>query len=439
MDNLLKYSETVDFTDRPKQYDYFTTALAAAQGKNSYKFLSYGGAVRGGKTFGTLVILMCLCEIYPNSRWHIVRKDYPSLSKTTIPSFEKIILGSENWKFSRSTSNYFAYNRKGSKIFFLSENLARDPHLNSFLGLETNGFFLEQAEELSKKVWNKAIERVGSWYLPKMPRGLIFMTFNPTQTWVKDMIYKPFIDGTLPKEYYFKEALPKDNPSVTEDQYAGWATMAERYQKQFIQGDWTDFDGEDGRWLFAFNEKKNVGTVNWEQDEPTYLSFDFNRNPIVCSVWQHFDSEIKCVRVIKLKDSTVHKLCAEIDKYFPNAFFIITGDASGSVPTTISNLDNFSVIKNYFNLGQSQMKVSRANPRLEDSRMLCNSIFEQLDITIDKDNAAALIFDAKNVKANSNNTIVKENRDIEEQQADTLDTMRYYFNAFFKDYARWLV
>jgi hypothetical protein len=429
----------LSYDKNPKQAEYFVTAMSAAQNANPYKFLSYGGAIRGGKTFVTLAILIRLCEIFPNSRWHIIRKDFPVLEKTTIPSIEKILTGSRRWRAVRKSGNYHYQNLKtNSKIFFSSENINSDKNLNWMLGLETNGFFLEQAEELSEKIWEKSIERVGSWYLPKMPRGLIFLTFNPTQRWVKEKIYDKWLSGELPPEYFFQSALPKDNPFVTQDQYDGWDLMAERYRKQFVEGDWTDFDGEDGRWLFAFSEKKHVGKVEWNKKEPLYISFDFNRNPIVCSAWQHYGRMIRGIRTIKLKDSTIHRLCQEIEAFFPNALFFVTGDASGAVPTTMSNMHNFDVIKNYFRLGSNQMNVSRSNPRLEDSRVFCNSILEQYGFVVDKDNCKDFIFDAKNVKADPANKIVKESRKDEAQQADTLDTFRYYLHRYFADYLKLL-
>lgn len=145
--------------------------MVASQHKNSYKILSYGGAIRGGKTYVLLAILIRLAEIFPQSRWHVIRKDMPSLEATSIPSFEKLIAGSKNWKFYRNKSNYHAYHRNGSKIFFKAENLQQDPSLMKFLGLETNGILLEQTEELSLKLFEKALERTGSWYIPKMLKG----------------------------------------------------------------------------------------------------------------------------------------------------------------------------------------------------------------------------------------------------------------------------
>ncbi len=423
----------IDLTKNPKQAEYFITAMASAHGLNDYKFLNYGGAIRGGKTYVTLGILARLCHVFPNSRWHVVRKDFPSLEKTTIPSFEKIIAGSKKWKPYRNKSNYHFEYYNGSKIFFVAENIQRDPFLNSFLGLETNGFFLEQSEELSYKVWEKALERTGSWYIPKMPRGLIFQTFNPTQTWVKDMVYEPYRKGELPKDTFYLNALPSENPYVTDDQFAGWNKMAERYKKQFIEGDWTDFDGADGRWLFAFNEKAHVGRAKWNEKEDLYLSFDFNRNPIVCVVSQRYDNRIWFVESIKMQDRTIQALSKYIKEKYKGAFMLVTGDISGATRTTVSNLNNFDIIKNILELRRLQMKYSGANPRLESSRMFVNSIFENYPITIDEENCKDLIFDCKNVKADSNNKIKKDTRAKEEQQADLLDALRYFLHRFCKD------
>lgn len=423
----------IDLTKNPKQGEYFLTSMAASQGANDYKFLNYGGAIRGGKTFVTLGILARLCHVFPGSRWHVVRKDFPSLEKTTIPSFEKMIFGSKKWKPYRNKSNYHYQYVNKSKIFFVAENLARDPFLTSFLGLETNGFFLEQSEELSKSLWEKALERVGSWYIPKMPRGLIFQTFNPNQTWVKEMVYEPYRKGELPEDTFYMSALPTENPFVTADQFSGWEKMAERYKKQFIEGDWTDFDGADGRWLFAFNKRKHVGKVEWKKNEDTYLSFDFNRNPIVCVVSQRYKGRIWFVESVKMKDRTIQALSKYLKEKYKDSFLVVTGDASGATLTTVSNLNNFDIIKSILGLHKNQMKYSGANPRLESSRMYVNSIFENYPITIDEENCKDLIFDCQNVKATLDNKILKDSRNKEEQQADCLDAMRYFLHRFCKD------
>jgi len=171
----------VDLQANPKQYEFYVQAMAAAQGATEKRNLLYGGAIRGGKSFVCATIWLRLAAMYPNSKWHVIRSDFPKLVKTIIPTFEKIIDGAPHYKWSRDKSNYFVENLKTkAKIFFMAENIQQDPTLNSFLGLETNGIYFEQIEELSKKLWNIGRSRVGSWYLDKMPTPLIFHCFYPS-------------------------------------------------------------------------------------------------------------------------------------------------------------------------------------------------------------------------------------------------------------------
>ena len=142
---------TVDLSKNKKQEELFNEVMYSIQKKQNgiedyNKYFFYGGAIRGGKTFCILTILTILCRMFPNSKWVVVRADMPALTTTTIPSIEKIIGTSQNWKWSRDKSNYFVKHRNGSKIIFKGENITSDPELNDFLGLECNGFFLEQIE-----------------------------------------------------------------------------------------------------------------------------------------------------------------------------------------------------------------------------------------------------------------------------------------------------
>ena len=183
--------QTIDLTQHPKQQTYYQTVMDACEGLNGYKFFSYGGAIRGGKSYVTAFILLTLAKNYPGSRWHVVRQDMPVLESTTIPTFQKLVNVSDEWIWTRDKANFHLTHANGSKIFFKGENIVRDPLLNDFLGLETNGIWMEQAEELSERIWEKALERTGSWYIENMPRGFIFLTYNPTQNWVKEKFYTP--------------------------------------------------------------------------------------------------------------------------------------------------------------------------------------------------------------------------------------------------------
>ena len=441
----------IDLTANPNQAAFFNAVMAklVKPASTPAKIYSYGGAIRGGKTYVCLFIGMMICRMFPGSKGHVIREDMPALKRTAIPSLEKLIGTSKSWKWHRDASDYYAEYRNGSRIYFMGENISQDPELTDFLGLETNWFLLEQQEELSEKLFNIALSRAGSWYLKKTPPGIIMETFNPTQNWIKDARYIPYIEGTLDPKYHFQPALPKDNPYVTADQWEAWNMMDERYIRQFIESDWTNFDNLDNRWAFAFSRQKHVlKAEEWtnrygaltDPSDFLYLSWDFNRNPMVCTViqWPN-QSRIKVAKVYRLKNMGCDGICERIKAEFPNHIYIVNGDYSGDTDTTLfeEEVTNYTIIQNALNLSDNQIQIV-PNPRLEKNRTLVNSLLSHYPIDIHETEAAPLIFDMENVKTNADGTIDKRKpgerkKDIK-KQADTLDTFRYFCNRNLADF-----
>lgn len=417
----------------PRQIEFLCRAL----NPGPLRYFAYGGAIRGGKSYVVLFILHQLSLRYPGSKWVVVRAGLPDLKKTTIPSFKKLIDCKYYGKWNNGSPLTFNYNN-GSSIVFVPESLSIDPDLNSFLGLECSGLFLEQLEELSEKMWQMAMQRSGSLYLPATPPAYIFTTFNPNQGWSKEHFYDRYTNGTLDVPYYYMPALPKDNPFVTQDQWNAWGNMADRYKLQFIEGDWSNFMDTNNLWAFAFDRKKHIGTPELDQSHTVYLSFDFNKNPICCSVIQHYEQKVRVLETIKLPNSDIYALCDYIQAYYGGLMFMITGDATGQNTTAMvrDSLNYYRIIKSKLNLGDAQIKVPTINPRLEDNQVLVNSLLAKYEIEIHTEKAKALIYDLGNVKMLPDGTIEKTDRKDPKQQADALDTFRYFCNTFLKWYLK---
>lgn len=186
-------------------------------------------------------------------------------------------------------------------------------------------------------------------------------------------------------------------------------------------------------WLFAFDRDKHTGHVEYDPNYPLVMSWDFNRNPMTCTLFQHVNGQVRGIECFRLENATTRMVCQAIAAKYPNAFWLVTGDVAGKNATTLSLLNNFDVVKNYFGLTKSQMQYSGTNPRLADSRYFINALFEQYDIVYDIDRCKPAIFDFENVLADDENKPVKTNRDNIAQQADFLDNNRYYYHRYFKE------
>lgn len=192
------------------------------------------------------------------------------------------------------------------------------------------------------------------------------------------------------------------------------------------------------KFCYSFNEEKHIGSCQVDLNYPVYLSFDFNYNPICVGVYQHYDDTIFCPEIIKLENSNIYTLCEVIKTKFPNALLIVTGDMSGKSHSALvkDNLTYFKAIRQALNIPDSQMQIKGVNPRLEQNQVLVNAILEHYNVKIDPDKAAPLVFDCKFVRMDNEKKIIKEDRNDPTQQADAMDSFRYYLNRFHSSFVK---
>jgi hypothetical protein len=449
---------TIDFTKNAKQTQLFNDVMMQCErhgrivqqklageiaedfdDPEAINFWFYGGAIRGGKTYSTLGILVVLCRMYAGGRAHVIRKSMTDLIATSIPSLKKIVKGADvRWK--ESPNDYFCEFPNGSRIYFTSENFNQDKDGDKFKGLETNWIVFEQLEELQEKTYTIAISRIGSWYdtEPAAP-AFAFATFNPTFNWVKKKVHDVFSKEAAQPPHYYLQALPDDNPFVTADQRRAWAQMDEQDYERFIKGSW-DVKIE-GTFITAF-KNHHIGITRIDKWQPIWLSFDFNVDPMTCTVWQTDGySWARCLQEYRVPNSDTYELCRMIvDDWGYDYEMYVTGDASGSNrnPAIRHQLNHYDIIRDELRLGRDAFKVPTFNPAISVSRMFCNAVIKNLDEFVIDDGCKYLIDDIRFVQAYldaSGNVAIRktginpyanmDNRKL----GHLLDTMRYFLHT----------
>jgi hypothetical protein len=239
-------------------------------------------------------------------------------------------------------------------------------------------------------------------------------------------------DGTLILKTSFEQ-----NPYIDVEAYKNklieLSAGDRNYLTVWVDGDW-GIETVDDPFVLTFVPEKHVGVTVWQKQLETYLSFDFNVNPITCGVYQHLGNKIWCVESIKLVKSDIYRLCDHVITKYPQALFVVTGDATGRNTSALvqDGINYYTIIKSKLNLGDSQIRVHTVNPKIEENRVLVNSAFKMMDILIDKDNCKDLIFDLTYVAVDDVGKIDKGSRTNPKKRADHLDHFRYYLNTFHK-------
>ena len=207
---------------------------------DSKTFTLYGGGIRGGKSYWMLLCLLTNCFKYDKSRWLVVRESLPTLRRTILVTFQRLLDdGFQQYvkEFNQQTMTVTFTN--GSQIIFLAESFDTDKELNRFRGLEINGAGLDEINELQEATLNKVIERSGSWTgSPNCPIQIL-ATCNPSGGWVKSRIYDKWKDNTLPPTWAYIPAKISDNPHIPKDYVESLrANMPAHEYDVFVNGNW---------------------------------------------------------------------------------------------------------------------------------------------------------------------------------------------------------
>lgn len=421
------------FSPHPRQREFLSAVFSG-----EYSFLCYGGAMGGGKSFVSLALFLMLARIYPKSKWCIIRESVPTLKRTTIETFKKLVPPSFIRSYNQQDQVVTFTN--GSQFLFMAEDWQNDKDFDRFKGLEVNGFLLEQIEELQEGLLDVCMIRAGRWKLPKMPKPLIVATVNPTQNWVKERIYKPAMAGTLPKGWFYMRATLEDNPELANDAnyMAQLTNLDSMTYKRHIQGDWSAF-AVNNPFCWAFDEEKHVKPCEYNPNHELTLAVDFNVDPLSAFVCQNYEvGRIEILREYRLPNGNIYDLCDRLISDWPNALWLVTGDATGQARSALTrgNTNYYTVIRQSLGLAPGQMRQPHVNPSIRDTRVLLNSILQNGEFSVDP-SCEWVIRDLKLVEVDGEGDILKDRKN-DARFSDFLDGIRYNCYTFHKSFLKFV-
>jgi hypothetical protein len=413
-----------------------------------YSFILYGGAMGGGKTFWGLSALLIMCEIFPKSRWCVVREDMEKIRTTTIPSFKKL---NPSGKLRESPYEYTHPNR--SVILFKGENYDNDKELQWLKGLEVNGFLFEEINECQEMTFDLAFSRAGRWECDPRPKPIILGTCNPTNNWVKTRVFDRWKNGTLPNKWLYIPAKMTDNPMLTEDYHENVKNMPRYQYEVFVNGDWEIQLKTGGEFYKCFELDKHVGKCEYDPNIPLHISWDDNVNPYLpCGIFQiHIEEDEnkkptgkKFVRMIdeiagEDPNNTIKAVCNEFKRRYPNheTGFAVYGDAT-------ANKEDTKLEKgyNFYRLIMEELKkyrpinrVQNSNPSVAMRGSWINTVLEkQLD-------GIVFTIDEKCKHTINDFVLTKENSEmgkLKEMETNPKTKVRYQKNGHFTDLTDYL-
>lgn len=255
------------------------------------KYIGFGGARGGGKSWAVQTKSKLLCLTYPGIKVLIIRHTYPELEENHIKILRQQLsdVASYNEKNKRFTF------RNGSTITF--KYCRNDKDLQNFQGLQWDVIFIDEATNFTEyqlKIIAACCRGVNNF--PKR----IYYTCNPGgpgHAYIKRLfIDRKFEKKENPDDYSFIQSLVYDNKALMQmnpDYIVFLESLPEKKKKAWLNGEWDVFEGQFFEEFRDLPEhyKDRKGTHVIEPFEiPTYWriyrSFDWGYNkPFSCDWW----------------------------------------------------------------------------------------------------------------------------------------------------------
>lgn len=218
--------------------------------EDKHKFIAYGGARGGGKSWAVRIKAILFCFRYPGIKVMIVRKTYPELQENHIlPICELLGCYSDDPQLHAADYNdakkHIVF-PNGSRILFRYCDDDRDAQ--RFQGTEVDIMFIDEATQQSEERIQKLTACVrGVNDFPKR----IYYTCNPGGVghgWVKRLfIDRDFREGENPDDYSFIRSLVTDNEALMKadpDYIKKLEALPPRLREAWLYGSWDIFQGQ---------------------------------------------------------------------------------------------------------------------------------------------------------------------------------------------------
>lgn len=242
------------------------------------RYVAYGGARGGGKSWAVRFKATLLCAKYAGIRVLIVRRTYSELRENHIVPLRTMLA---NLAVYNENEKAFKFHN-GSRLRF--GYCANEGDVSQYQGVEYDVVFIDEATQLTEYQFTTINATVrGTNDFPKRT----YLTCNPGGVghhWVKRLfIDKEYKDSEDPNDYTFIKATVFDNKKLMEansEYVKTLEALPEGLRQAWLFGDWNIFEG---RFFPEFSRDVHVcESFDVPKDWKRYRVFDYGLDCFAC-------------------------------------------------------------------------------------------------------------------------------------------------------------
>lgn len=277
--------------------------------RERHRYVGYGGARGGGKSWFVRWKAVLLCLRYPGIKVLITRRTYKELFNNHIVPLQKMLAGVAEYK---NMDKYFRF-PNGSTITF--GYCAADADLGQYQGAEFDVWFADEAGQFLEE-WLVQIDACvrGVNGFPKRT----YYTLNPGGPghgyFKRLFIDRNFTQDEHPEDYAFIQALCTDNQALMDSQpeyLRSLEKLPHKLRQAWLYGRWDVYEGQFFEDFFNrpehYRDRQFTHVIEPFEIPPSwriYRSFDWGYNrPFSCGWWA-VDTDGIAYRILELYGCT---------------------------------------------------------------------------------------------------------------------------------------
>lgn len=242
------------------------------------RYIAYGGARGGGKSWAVRTKAVLLALRYPGVRILILRRTLAELRENHIRPLCALLKGSAT--FSESKKQFLF----GNSSVILCGYCLHEKDLYRYQGQEYDFIFIDEATQFHEEVFNalKGCLR-GANDIPKR----IYLTCNPGgigHNWVKRLfVDREYRQGEDPDDYRFIKARLADNEVLLKKDpsyLSALQSLPDNLKKAWLDGSW---DLGEGQYFEEFSRDLHVvPPFVLPESYERYMAFDYGLDMLAC-------------------------------------------------------------------------------------------------------------------------------------------------------------
>lgn len=281
---------------------------------------------RGGKTF--LVLSEILYKLATNENY-IITYVAPTHKQSKIIFWEPLKeLVPKQWIKAKSEVDLRMKLINGSQLMVGSAQ-----NYDRLRGLTNNEFYIDEVQDSPEESYTKALRPT----IATTKGKTTFLGTPKGYNWVSEYINKPI--------WSFHTWTTLEGGLVDEEEVE--RARQELDERSFRQEYLAEFLTASGAIFYTFDDESIVNK-EFDKNATTYLSFDFNVNPMTCVLFQ----DNVAVKEFEIINSNTYDISNKILRYLRenefNGSIYVTGDHTGNSNNTSASKTNYEIINEIF-------------------------------------------------------------------------------------------